>query len=195
MRGAPGRVAAVRAQSRPTLRLAVLFAVAAAITAAASPSAGRWLPLHLFLAGGLALAISAATQQFAVTWSAGPAPPPAAAQAQRWSVALGAAGVTAAREADLPWAVLAVAGGAFIAGLAGLAALLVATVRRGTERRFDVALGWYVAALACGVAGAGIGVVTAGGWAGDLRGAHVVLNLLGLVGLVIGGTVPFFVAT
>ncbi|MFP3901386.1 MAG: hypothetical protein ACLFXM_11055 [Acidimicrobiia bacterium] len=188
-------MAAVRAQARPTLRLAVLFAVAAAVAAAASPSTGRWLPLHLFLAGGLGLAISAATQQFAVTWSAGPAPPRVAAQAQRWSVALGAAGVTAAREADLPWAVLAVAGGAFIAGLAGLAVLLVASVRRGAERRFDVALGWYLGALACGVAGGTIGIVIAGGSPGDLRGAHVVLNLLGLVGLVIGGTVPFFVAT
>src|SRR5690606_15612918 len=33
------------------------------------------------------------------------------------------------------------------------------------------------------------------GAGGDLRRAHLVLNLLGLVGLVIGGTLPFFAAT
>src|SRR5690606_4180352 len=33
------------------------------------------------------------------------------------------------------------------------------------------------------------------GGEGGVRGAHVTLNLLGLVGLVIGGTLPFFAAT
>lgn len=182
-------------QARSTLRLALLFVVAAAVTALTSPATDRWLPLHLFLAGGVVLAISAATQLFAVSWSAGPAPPAAAVVLQRWSVALGATGVAASRETEVPTGLLAVAGGVFVAGLVGLAALLIAIVHQGVERRFDTALRWYVAALACGAAASAAGIEMAVGTGGDLYGAHLVLNLLGLVGLVIAGTVPFFVAT
>ena len=68
---------------------------------------------------------------------------------------------------------------------------------RGVQRRFDTAARWYLAGLACGLAGAGLGIAmgTGIGSAADLRDAHVALNVLGLVGLVVGGTVPFFVAT
>jgi nitrite reductase (NO-forming) len=77
-----------------------------------------------------------------------------------------------------------------------LGVLLVTTVRRGVERRYDVPVAWYVAALAAGVAAGGVGVVMATSPHGlGVRDAHVTLNLLGLVGLVIGGTFPFFIAT
>ncbi|HEX6421617.1 MAG TPA: hypothetical protein VFZ77_24145, partial [Acidimicrobiales bacterium] len=157
---------------------------------------GTWLPLHLFLAGGLATVISGATVLFTVTWAAAPAPPRRVLALQRGCVAAGAAGVALARLTGAPSPVLAAAGVAFAAGLALLGAVLVVTVRRGVERRYDAAVAWYVAAVAAGIAAAGAGTALGTGrtW-GDLRTAHVALNLLGLVGLVIGGTLPSFAAT
>ena len=91
---------------------------------------------------------------------------------------------------------MAAGGALFVGGLVLLGALLLATVRRRVERRFDVAVAAYVTALAAGVAAAGLGVTMAVGTPSpELRAAHVTLNLLGLVGLVIGGTLPFFAAT
>src|SRR5690606_6925670 len=102
---------------------------------------GRWLPLHLFLAGALPLAISGATVLFTVTWAAAAPPRRGVLAAQRGAVAVGAAGIAAARLLELPAAALGVAGATFAAGLAALGVVLVATVRRGVERRFDVAVG------------------------------------------------------
>ncbi|HET9611478.1 MAG TPA: hypothetical protein VFP06_17830, partial [Acidimicrobiales bacterium] len=48
---------------------------AAAVAAVAPHDLGTWLPLHLFLAGGVTAAISGATVLFTVTWAAAPAPP------------------------------------------------------------------------------------------------------------------------
>jgi nitrite reductase (NO-forming) len=100
------------------------------------------------------------------------------------------------RSAELPVAPVAVAGTVYLAGVVLLGVLLVTTVRRGVERRFDVAVAAYVAALVAGIAGAVVGVVMAvGSPSPALRSAHVTLNLLGLVGLVVAGTLPFFAAT
>ena len=53
-RGGPGRVAAVHAQTRRGLLVAAGFSMlAAVITGIASVGAGEWLPLHLFVVGGL----------------------------------------------------------------------------------------------------------------------------------------------
>lgn len=198
-RGAEGRVAAVQRQARRTLVLAVLFAVAAGLAAVAPHDTDAWLPLHLFLAGALILAISGAGQLFAVTWSAGPAPSDALAAVQRWSVAGGVATLVLGRELDLPSGVAAAGGGAVVAALVLLGALLVWEVRGGVQRRFVPALRWYVTALVAGVAGAAVGIARVGGLgdgvADRLRAAHLALNLLGLVGLVVAGTLPFFTAT
>ena len=172
----------------------LLFLAAAA--RAAAVGAPRWLPLHLLLAGGVTLAISGVSLMLTVTWSAAPAPPDSWVNGQRAAVAAGAAGVALGREAQLSDAVTAVAGASYVVGLVGLAVLLVVTVRRGVERRFDVAVAAYVAAIAAGVAGVAMGVAMAvGSPSGDVRAAHVTVNLLGLVGLVVGGTMPFFAAT
>ncbi|MEJ7721804.1 MAG: hypothetical protein WKF58_15885, partial [Ilumatobacteraceae bacterium] len=64
-RGAPGRVAEVHAQTRRGLLVAAGLVVAAVVTGAARVGAGWWLPLHLFVVGGLLSAISATTQMFA----------------------------------------------------------------------------------------------------------------------------------
>lgn len=193
-RGAADRVVRSHRQTRVTVRTALAFLAAAAVS---TPLAeGRWLPLHLLLAGAVVLAISGVSLMLTVTWSAAPAPPDAWVGAQRLAIALGAAGVAVGREGDLPDGVLGLAGTAYLVGLVLLGGLLVVTVRRGVERRFDVAVGAYVAALVAGGSAVAVGVVMAlDAPTVALRSAHVTLNLLGLVGLVVGGTLPFFAAT
>jgi nitrite reductase (NO-forming) len=190
-------VVAAQAQATRSFRVALAFVLAAVVTSVVPHDTGAWLPLHLLLAGALVVAISGATLFFAVTWSAAPAPDDRTVASQRWTTAVGAGGIAAVRELDAPVALLAVAGAAFVVGLLLLAGLLAVTVRRGVQRRFDVAASWYLAAVACGLAGAGLGIAMGAdaGSVAHLRNAHVVLNLLGLVGLVVGGTIPFFVAT
>lgn len=190
-----GRVRAAQAAARDGLAVAGLFAVCAAVALAAGWP-GRWAVLHLFLAGSVASAISGATVLLAVTWSAGPAPSPARTRTQLGAVGLGAAGVVAARTAEAPAPAVGAAAALFAAGLALLAVLVAGAVRQGVQRRFDVSCAWYVAALCCGVAAAGFGAAMATGHGpAGARDAHVALNLLGLVGLVVGGTVPLFAAT
>jgi nitrite reductase (NO-forming) len=117
-------------------------------------------------------------------------------QVQRSLVAGGTVGVAVGREADLPVAVAGVAGVAYLLGIALLGVLLVVTVIDGVERRFDVAVGAYVSALVLSVFAVGVGIDMAVHEPNpDLRAVHVTLNLLGYVGLVIGGTLPFFGAT
>ena len=181
-------------QTRSTLRVALVFFAAAALALASE--AGRWLPIHLFLAGGVMLAISAVSLMLTVTWSAAPAPAQHLVVAQRACIAIGAAGIALGREADLGEAVIVVAAATYLVGLVLLAGLLALTVRRGVERRFDPAVIAYVLAIALGTAG-----VVLGGWmavatpTATMRPAHVTVNLLGLVGLVVIGTMPFFAAT
>lgn len=193
-RGAADRVARSHAQTRTTVRLSLAFLAAAALAAVAGE--GRWLALHLLLAGGVVLAISGVSLMLTVTWSAAPAPADGWVWAQRLLVAGGAAGVAVGRHQDLGDGVVGAAGAGYVAGVVLLAVLLVATVRAGVERRFDPAVGAYVAALAAGLGGVAVGIHMAlDGLTLPLRHAHVALNLLGLVGLVVGGTLPFFAAT
>lgn len=195
---AADRVPRSHAQTRVTLRLALAFMAAGAVAAAATlvTDEPRWLALHLFLAGGAVLAISAVSLMLTVTWSAAPAPSDRWASAQRWCVAVGAAGIALGRDLELPRGVLGAAGVAYLAGLMILAALLIITVRRGSKRRFDTAVAAYVAALTAGVVGSALGLTMAlGEVTPSLRGAHTTANVLGLVGLTIGGTLPYFAST
>jgi len=185
-----------QAQARRSLAVSGAFVLAAVATAVIDTGQGRWLPIHLFLAGALVGAIGGATTLFTVTWSAAPAPSSRLMWVQRGFAATGAVGVVAARSLDWPDAVLLGAALIFVTARVVLAVVLVVTVRRGVKRRFDVAVGWYLAALVAGITAAVLGgrFATVGGVVG-LRDAHVVLNLLGLVGLIIGGTLPTFIAT
>jgi nitrite reductase (NO-forming) len=172
------------------------FLVAALVAAVVPHETGRWLPLHVFLAGGVVLAISTVSLYLTTTWAAAPAPADPMVVGQRVLVGAGAAGVAVGRELDAPTVFVALCGSGFVAGLLLLAVLLVRTVRTGVQRRFDVAVAAYVAALGAGVAGVGLGIVMAvDGVSVHLRSAHIALNVLGLVGLVIIGTLPFFAAT
>jgi len=178
--GAPDRVRPAQRQAAAALAQAGAFGVAAGLALVLAD--GRWLALHLFLAGTLVSAISGVSVLFAVTWSAAPCPPARRSALQRALVGAGAAGVAVTRHVDAPAPLLAVAALAFAAGLAMLAAELVVTVRRGVQRRFDAAVAWYVAALAAGLVAASLGAAMGAGWGGaGLRPAHVTLNLLGLV--------------
>lgn len=193
-RGAADRVRLSHAQARATLRLALAFIAGAAVAGAAGSA--RWLLLHLFLAGGVMLAISGVSLMLTVTWSAAPAPADRWAAAQRWLVAAGAAGVALGRHAELGGGVIGVAAGAYLGGLVLLGALLLVTVRRGVERRFDPAVAAYLAALAFGTLGVALGASMAVGSSSvSMRSAHVTINVLGLVGLAVGGTLPFFAST
>lgn len=192
---ATARVAIVQGQARAALRLAAMFAGAATIAVVIPHRTGAWLPLHLFLVGSVLLAISGAARLFAVTWSAGDPADPRLVAAQRWLIATGAAGLAGGREWSLPVAVLAGAGLCVATGLVLLGVLLGVEVRRGRVRRFRPALRFYLAALAFGVGGCGLGAALVVNGSDELVDAHVTVNLLGLVGLVIAGTLPFFTAT
>ncbi|MBP7631378.1 MAG: hypothetical protein KA758_13055 [Acidimicrobiales bacterium] len=193
-RGSSVRIRTTHRHTRETLRWALVFLTVAAV--AAGLGAERWLPLHLFLAGGVGLAISAVTLMLTVTWSAAPAPPDRWVLVQRSLLAVGTLGVAVGRAADLPGVVTGIAGVAYLLGLALLGVLLVITVMDGLERRFDVAVAAYVSALVLSVFAIGVGIDMAVHEANpDLRAVHVTLNLLGYVGLVISGTLPFFGAT
>jgi hypothetical protein len=87
-------VVIVHGQTRPTLALAAAFTLAAAVSAVVPHRTGAWLPLHLFLVGGLLAAVSGATQLLAVTWSAAVPPPAAPVRAQRALLAAGALAAT-----------------------------------------------------------------------------------------------------
>lgn len=169
--------------------------IAAAVLARAAGSS-RWAALHVFLVGGVVLAISGVSLMLTVTWSAAPAPPRRWVATQRALIAVGAAGVVGGRELELSDAVIVASGVAYAAGLVLLALLLVMTVRRGVERRFDTAVAFYVAAVLAGVVGVVLGLVmVADAPSSGRRAAHLALNLLGLVGLVVAGTMPYFAAT
>ena len=183
------------AATRPTVRIALIFVLAAAISAAFG--ATPWMVVHLFLAGGAGLAISSVTVMLTVTWAAAPAPSARLVAVQRAAVAFGAAGVVLTREVErFPDWSTGIPGAAYIAGLGLLVFLLLATVRKGQERRFDVAVAFYVTAALAALVAVGVGIYMASsGVTLELRGVHVVLNLLGFVGLTMAGSLPFFAAT
>lgn len=194
--GAADRVPLAQASARRSIGVGGLFVLAAAITALTGAGDGRWLPLHLFMAGALTAIIGGASTLFTVTWSAAPAPPATVMWVQRLLCAVGAVVVVSARV--LEWGDLAFWTGAivFIAGLVLLASVLLVTVRHGVKRRFDTAVAWYISALIAAVVAASVGGhLGTGGFTVGLRNAHVTLNLLGFIGLITAGTLPSFIAT
>jgi hypothetical protein len=192
------RVAEVHHQARRTLAVAGAFILAAAVTAVAPEPGGTWLPLHLFLVGGLLSAISGATVLLAVTWSASPAPPRASATVQRWLLAGGAVAVAVGGERGDD--TVGVAGAAAVGASLALLALHLVRVRAAAATdRFAPAIDGYVAAIVLGTVGVVLGALLVAGEAGsrwlEVRSAHLTVNLYGLVGLVVAATLPWFVAT
>lgn len=192
-RGAADRVRLAQRQARWTMPVVGLFVVGA-LSAGALDS--RWAMIHLVLAGATVLVISAASLMLAVTWSAAPAPPDSLVVLQRTCVTVGVAVLVSGRQADAPTWVPVLGAAGYAAGLLLLAGLLVLTVRRGVERRYDPPVAGYAVALLAGVVGAALGAdMVVGSPTVDVRDAHRVVNLLGLVGIVVVSTLPFFAAT
>lgn len=191
-------MADVHAQARIGLLVTAGFVVAAVVAGITRAGADWWLPLHLFVVGGVLSAISAATQLLAVTWSAAAAPRAIVAAGQRWSLAVGALVLVVGRETRQTW--MFVAGGVtVIAALLVLAVVLGRIRRAAVTRRFAPAIEAYVVAAVAGAVGMSIGILLgvgrASGRAVELRDVHLVLNVFGLIGLVIAGTLPYFAAT
>lgn len=190
------RVSRIHHQSRRSFALGLAFFVTAPLLALIPHDTGTWLPLHWFLAGGVLTVISGATQMLAVTWSTSPAPNPQVAFAQRLAVAAGAVAVAVGREYDLSW--LLVTGATLVSlGLVLLAAILVGIRQSAATPRFRPAIDAYLTSVVFGLVGIGVGAALGTGATSsfNLHDTHLSLNLFGLVGLVILGTLPFFTAT
>jgi nitrite reductase (NO-forming) len=197
-RGAPGRAAAAQRDAWRTLRIAGAFLAAALLAGVLGGHAGTWAALHLLLLGGVLSAISAATQLFAVTWSASPAPPTVLVALQRWLLAVGAVVVVVGRHREAHAAVTGAGGTAVLTALGLLGWILWQVRRHAVTDRFAPAIDAYLLAIGLGVVGSAVGVAMASAafaTTGGAREAHIVLNLFGLVGLVVLGTLPTFVAT
>ena len=195
MPAAAGRVVVMHRHTRRGLAVSGAFAIAALVAALVPHDTGAWLPLHLFFAGSLATAISTVTLMLAVTWSAAPAPSEPLMSMQRWMLAAGALAVAAGREGDSRL-LTGVGGGAVVAALALVGALLVTIRRRGSTDRYLPAIDAYLLALTAAVGGVALGIwIGAVRLSAQLREAHLLANLLAFVGVVIAGTVPYFVAT
>lgn len=196
--GAAGRVVAVHRQTRRGLAQAVAFTGAAVVAALVPHETGMWLPLHLFVLGGLLTAISSTTQMMAVTWSASRATPDVVATSQRWGLAAGTVLLCVGRETGSER--LVEGGGVVVVlSVAAMIPILLVIRRHAVTQRFAPAIEAYVVALAFGVVGTTVGIVVATGRAtarwGQLRDVHLTLNVFGLIGLVIAGTLPYFSAT
>lgn len=197
-RGAPGRVAAVHDQTRRGLACAAAFTLAAVAFVFIPHETGGWLPLHLFLLGGLLMAISATTQMLAVTWSTSRAPRPGVATAQRWCLAVGVIALGVGRETEVTLLV-DVGGVAVVVAIAAMIPILLGIRRGAVVDRFTPVTDAYVMAMVAGVVGTAVAAVLATDRAGsrwaELRNVHLTVNTFGLVGIVIAATLPFFAAT
>jgi nitrite reductase (NO-forming) len=194
------RVVASHAIARRAFRAAAFFAVAAAVWAAFVLWRGGswWGPLHAFLAGTVLLAISGASQMFTITWAAASPPSARLTTSQRWLVIVGVASVLVGVTGSLP-VVVWFGAGAIVGGLTALALSIVGAVKRSLLRRFDLSARFYLTAFACGGIGMILGALLGSGAAGEQfarwRLVHSHLNLVGLVGFTIIGTIPTFMAT
>ncbi len=194
------RVVASHSIARASFRAAGVFGVVAVGWAVwvVWQGASWWGPLHTFLAGTVLLAIAGATQMFTITWSAAPAPPAVLARTQRWTLIAGVALVLVGMAFEIGWVIVTGAGLAIV-GLGLLALSLWSAVRNSLLRRFDLSARFYMLALASGVIGISLGGVMGGEVAGDsfldVRLVHSHLNLVGLVGFTIVGTLPTILPT
>lgn len=191
------RVVEVQRHTLWALVAAGTISFAAAVAGLVPHGTGTWLPLHLFVVGGLVCAISGVTQMLSVTWSTAPAPIDAVAAVQLALVVAGAVTVAAGRESEL-WVLVAVGAAGLAVGLALLAGILLWVRYWSGTDRFHPAIDGYLVAVVWGLTGIVLGALLARG--GDLYTsrfieAHLTVNIIGLVGVVILSTLPYFMAT
>ncbi|MFO7298578.1 MAG: hypothetical protein DIU67_000105 [Actinomycetes bacterium] len=198
--GSEGRVEASHRIAAAAFRLAGVFAVVAAVWAVVAATRGGswWGPLHSFLLGTVLFAIAGASQMFTLTWAAAPPPKASLPAAQRRVLLAGVVLVLWGVGTGTRW-VGGLGAAAVTGGLGLLAWSLVSSIRRSLLRRFDLATRYYLLAIGCGVVGVGLGALMALGLAGgsflDVRTSHARLNLVGLVGMTIVGTIPTLMPT
>lgn len=162
--------------------------------------AGLWLPLHLALAGAVSVSISGNMLAFVSALTASPDPARVLILAQFALVNLGAALAAAGYPTRHP-GLVAWGGGLFAAGIAVLAGDVLGRWRRALFRRHRVPVFLYGTAVACMLAGAGLGAALGSGAIQDpgaflgLRQAHMTLNVLGWASVTIAGTLVTFLPT
>jgi nitrite reductase (NO-forming) len=174
---------------------AVVWLVAVVVIAALHQvvAAPEWLMLHLLLLGAITHSILVWSQHFADALLHNAV---MAGQRRARTVRLGLlnAGV-AAVVIGVPagaWAAVVAGASAVVAAVGWHAVSLVGQLRRGLGSRFAVTVRYYVAAAALLPFGVLFGVLMAHGlpmaWHERLMTAHVVVNVLGWVGLTVLGT-------
>ena len=154
--------------------------------------------MHSFLAGTVLLAISGASQLFTITWSSTVPPARAIVLVQRWLIIIGVGSVLVGVGFDLRGLVW-FGGTAAIGGLVILGWVIYTAVRKSLLRRFDLSARFYLTAFAAGALGITLGTLMGAGAIGGAfstsRLVHAHLNLVGLVGLTIIGTIPTLLPT
>jgi nitrite reductase (NO-forming) len=161
---------------------------------------GIWLPLHLALAGGAALAIAAVLPFFATTLAAAPPASPLLRSAAIALVVAGALGAVVGYPSDaLP---LAVAGAlSFAAGICLVGAAAFTPLSAGRRPIPRLIAAGYAVALVDVVAGVLLVATYLAGWPplvaawGAGKAAHAWLNLLGFVSLTIAATLVHLLPT
>lgn len=194
----PTRVVQVHAQTRQGLLLACAFVIAAVLSQVFLKSNSWWFSLHLFVVGALLTAISTVTQMLAVTWSTSRAPSKLIANIQRWALASGAIAIVWGRQIDNR-RVFEMGAALVLIAMLILIFILISIRSKAQTKRFSPAIEAYVAAIVLGTIGMSIGTILGNGYFShkgyELRQVHLALNLYGLIGLIIAGTLPYFAAT
>lgn len=199
IKGSGGRIRDVHQQVKVTFFVAIVFGVLSGLATLIDTPAGRWLPLHLFFTGTLLLAISGATQLFSVAWSAAQPPSQKLVNTQRALIIIGSLGLAISRTYLWPSYLTAMFGTILTLSIVFLMYLLHKIHKRAIQRRFRGVYFSYLIALSCGLIGTIFGSLLVEGHVTSryvqLRDAHLIINLWGLVGLTIAATLPSFLAT
>ena len=173
----------------------VFWLVALVVVTVAHPfmAASGWLMIHLLLLGAVTHSIVVWSNYFAETLLHAPTTPNERRN-QSWRLIMLNGGVllVVTGVPNQVWA-LTLAGACLVAAaVAWHGASLVRKLRRSLAARFRPLVRYYVAAAACLPIGAGLGASLAHGVAGPLHDrvavAHVVVNVLGWMGLTVAGT-------
>lgn len=197
-KGSPGRITKIHSETRKGLFVALCFLIISLFIGILGIGTSWWVPLHLFLIGSLLSAISTTTQMLAVSWSTSPPPSSIIVILQRWGIAFGAVFLVLGREIKQSWMII-FGGSIVIFAVLLLASILLWILKHAVTKRFAQAIEAYIVAIVAGAIGMTIGLILGLNRGGELsielRGAHLILNLFGLVGIVIAGTLPYFIAT
>ena len=161
---------------------------------------GIWLPLHLTLAGAASVAIFGAVQLFSTTMTATPDPPTSVVWIEFGLVNAAVAAIAIGRPADLPWLV-ASGGAAFVLAACLLSWVLHRAWRKALNKRHPLPLQMYGFAIGSVIVGGALGAamgsgkITSGTAYLDVRHAHMILNVLGWIGVTICATLVTLLPT